>query len=91
MSLIEEEVNKIAQRYNSDLIAELSDEITTLQAENAALKRDSEADDIRWMQITYFVESLRMNTAEKGMVAGWLDELDEILNSKTDALLKEPE
>ena len=31
MSLTGEEANKIAQRYNSDLIAELSDEIATLQ------------------------------------------------------------
>ena len=38
MSLIEEEVNKIAQRYNSDLIAELSDEIATLQAEADVLR-----------------------------------------------------
>ena len=59
--------------------------------ENAELKREKEADDIRWMQIAYFVESLRMNTAEKGMVAGWLDELDEILNLKPDALLTEQE
>ena len=33
MSLTEEKANEIAQRYNSDLIAELSDEIATLQAE----------------------------------------------------------
>ena len=65
--------------------------IDELEAENAELKREKEADDIRWMQIAYFVESLRMNTAEKGMVAGWLDELDEILNLKPDALLTEQE
>ena len=34
MGLTEEAANKIAQRYNSDLIAELSDEIAALEREN---------------------------------------------------------
>ena len=37
MGLTEEAANKIAQRYNSDLIAELSDEIAALERETEGL------------------------------------------------------
>ena len=49
--------------------------------EIAALKQKEIADDVRWMQIVYFVEKLRMNAVEGGMIAGWLDQLDEILTA----------
>ncbi len=57
MSLIEEEVNKIAQRYNSDLIAELSDEITTLTRERDQFK----AGHIRYRRL-YREECDRVDT-----------------------------
>ena len=60
-------------------------EVALLEAENAALKQKEIADDVRWMQIVYFVEKLRMNAVEGGMIAGWLDQLDEILTAEEKA------
>ena len=82
--------NEALEKRYDDMASQIIDETTrgsNLGIENAALKREKEADDIRWMQIAYFVESLRMSATEGGMIAGWMDELDEILNRKSDALL----
>ena len=73
------ELSEISNWIGVNTTRAVAERIANLEAEIEKLREKEIKDDVRWMRIVYFVEKLRMNCVEGGMIAGWLDELDALL------------
>ncbi len=81
------QVDLLSKKYYSALCTKCGymRPATEIEKENEVLEKQHEADDVRWMRIVAIVESIRTNATPKGMIAGFMDRFDEVLND--DALL----
>ena len=84
---LEAELELLSRKYYSAICTKCGymRPATEIEKENEALEKQHEADDVRWMRIVAIVESIRTNATPKGMIAGFMDRFDEVLND--DALL----